>query len=92
MCVCTCDTRMCGNHACIPPAHVHAPRRNRCAVLVASVDLVVGGRSPLSITRAEGYVVPDGGNGTGHDGPANNPLSRFNQMLAGQLYFQARRS
>ena len=61
-------------------------------MLVASVDLVVGGRSPLSITRAEGYVVPDGGNGTGHDGPANNLLSRFNQMRAGQLYFQARRS
>ena len=57
-------------------------------MLVASVDVVVGGRPPLSITRAEGYVVPDGGNGTGHDGPANKPLSRFNQMLAGQLYFQ----
>ena len=28
----------------------------------------------------------------GHDGPANNVLSRFNQMRAGQLYFQARRS
>ena len=59
---------------------------------MASVDIVVGGRAPLSITRAEGYVRPDGSNGTGHDGPAQMPLSTFNAMTEGQLYFQARRA
>ena len=59
---------------------------------MASVDVVVGGRAPLSITRAEGYVRPDGANGTGHDGPAEMPLSTFNAMKEGQLYFQARRA
>ena len=55
---------------------------------MASIDVVVGGRPPLSITRAEGYVRPDGANGTRHDGPAAQPLSTFNAMREGQLYFQ----
>ena len=59
---------------------------------MGAVDVVVGGRAPLSITRAEGYVRPDGANGTGHDGPAEEPLSTFNAMKEGQLYFQARRA
>lgn len=57
---------------------------------MAAVDIVVGGRAPLRIKRAEGYVRPDGANGTGHDGPALEPLSTFNIMEHGQLYFQAR--